>query len=92
MFILSALGRLSGFPTPCWGGKVYQSDGMRGAKLPRQGFSLVFTPRPHMSFTVWLIGFCFTLGLAYLPEDPCEKLPAFLAIVIVWPLVLRGHA
>ena len=31
-----------------------------------QGFSLVFTARSHMSFTVWLIGFFFTLGLAYL--------------------------
>ncbi len=31
-----------------------------------QGFPLVFTARPHMSFTVWLIGFFFTLGLAYL--------------------------
>jgi hypothetical protein len=31
-----------------------------------QGFSLVFTARPHMSFTVRLIGFFFTLGLAYL--------------------------
>src|SRR5439155_13341215 len=31
-----------------------------------QGFSLVFTARPHMRFTVWLIGFFFTLGLPYL--------------------------
>ena len=30
------------------------------------GFSLVFTARPHMSFTVGLIAFFFTLGLAYL--------------------------
>jgi hypothetical protein len=54
-----------------------------------QGFSLVFTARPHMSFTVWLIGFFFTtLFDLSLPEDPWEKLLAFLAIITVWPLVL----
>ena len=54
-----------------------------------QGFSLVFTARPHMSFTVWLIGFFFTtlFGLS-LPDIPWDKLLAFLAIIIVWPLVL----
>jgi hypothetical protein len=43
-----------------------------------------------MSFTVWLIGFFFTLGFGLsLPEDPWDKLLVFLAIIIVWPFV-RG--
>jgi hypothetical protein len=46
-----------------------------------------------MCFTVWLTGFFFTLGFGLsLPEDPWEKLLAPLAIIIVWPLVLGGHA
>jgi hypothetical protein len=43
-----------------------------------------------MSFTVWLIDWLLlytSFGLS-LPEDPWEKLLAFLAIIIVWPLVL----
>jgi hypothetical protein len=52
----------------CCAGKSVESIGThkRNEVTTTQGFSLVFTARPHMSFTVWLIGFFFTLGLAYL--------------------------
>ena len=65
-------------------GKVWRAWAlMKETKLPRhKGFFLVFTARPHMSFTVWLI----------FSRDPWEKLLALLAIIIVWPLVLGGHA
>jgi hypothetical protein len=38
----------------------------------------------------WLLLYTW-FGL-YLPEDAWEKLLAFLAIIIVWSLVFRGHA
>jgi hypothetical protein len=38
----------------------------------------------------WLLLYTW-FGLS-LPEDPWEKLLALLAIIIVWPLVLGGHA
>ena len=52
----------------CCARKSLESIGTheRNEVTTTQGFSLVFTARPHMSFTVWLIGFFFTLGLAYL--------------------------
>ena len=54
-----------------------------------QGFSLVFTARPHIEFhslADWLLLYTW-IGLS-LPEDPWDKLLAFLAIIIVWSLVL----
>jgi len=38
----------------------------------------------------WLLFYSW-FGLS-LPEDPWDKLLAFLAIIILWPLVLGGHA
>ena len=40
------------------------------------------------SFTMWLIGFFVALGLPCLPEDPCQKLLALLAILTICPWVL----
>src|SRR5207244_2626717 len=42
------------------------------------------------NFDDWLLLYTW-FGLS-LPEDPWEKLLALLAIIIVWPLVLGGHA
>src|SRR5439155_18105470 len=52
----------------CCARKSVESIGAqeRNEVTATQGFSLVLTARPHMSFTVWLIGFFFTVGLAYL--------------------------
>ena len=60
---------------------------MRETMLSRHKVSLVFTARPHMSFTVWLL--LYTWSGSSLPEDPWETLLPFLAIIIVWPLVLE---
>ena len=52
----------------CCARKSVESIGTheRNEVTTTQGFFLVFTARPHMSFAVCLIGFFFTLALAYL--------------------------
>jgi hypothetical protein len=61
---LRRIERLSGPVLRRYGLPVRRHE--RSEVTTTQGFSLVFTARPHMSFTVWLTGFFFTPGLAYL--------------------------
>jgi hypothetical protein len=62
---------------------------MRETKLPRHKvFPRIHRSPSHEFHSLadrLLLYTCFGLSL---PEDPWEKLLAFLAIIIVWPLVL----